>query len=497
MVQLRSIALPIVHNLQLRSPIAALIQGDSSLAQRRQTLAEIRQRLQDWGTLEFSTLDNGLFPAAAVNDETKYTGYDSVWVRDNIHVAHAHWVMGQAIAQTGDHSEEHVQAARQIGVAVKTVTTLMDYFQRHCDRFTAIIQSQVNADEPMNRPHIRFNGRDLSEIDQKWAHAQNDALGYFLWLYCKLAQVGAIRPERSAGEMLNCFVAYFDAIGYWADADSGHWEEARKIEASSIGAVLAGLEQLKILTDGTANIFSSANFASVFDLGQITRLIQEGHAALAQILPWECRQLECHPQECRQPESYQPESQMEPLHRRYDGALLFLIYPLQVVSPEMAQQILDDVTGNLQGDWGIKRYLGDSFWAPDYKAKAGEGDRTIDVSDDASWRDALLTPGREAQWCIFDPIISVIYGQRYQRSGAAEDLAKQLEYLARALGQVTAADCPIGAYQCPELYYVEAGEYGPNDSTPLLWTQANLAIALVTAEQSFAEASDRWGFEQT
>ena len=32
-----------------------------------------------------------------------------------------------------------------------------------------------------NRPHVRFDGRTLSEIgDQRWAHAQNDALGYFL-----------------------------------------------------------------------------------------------------------------------------------------------------------------------------------------------------------------------------------------------------------------------------------------------------------------------------
>ena len=445
MVQLPAITLPTIHNESLRSPLQDLLRPDVSPSDRRQTLAQIRQLLHDWGSLEFATLDNGLFPAAAVSGETEYTGYDSVWVRDNIHVAHAHLEMGKT------------------EVAAKTVTTLMVYFQRHGDRFTAIIKGQADADEPMNRPHIRFNGVALTEIDQKWAHAQNDALGYFLWLYCQLANSGAIRPDESAGEMLGRFVSYLDVIRYWADADSGHWEEARKIEASSIGAVVAGLEQLRILTDGTANIFSSANFDSI----QIARLIQKGHQALAEILPLEC-------------------NQPEPLYRRYDGALLFLIYPLKVVQPAMAQQILDDVIGNLQGESGIKRYLGDSFWAPDYKAKAGEGDRTADVSDDDRWRDALLTPGGEAQWCIFDPIISVIYGQRYQQSGAAADLAKQLEYLGRSLGQVTAVDCSGGPCKCPELYYAESGEYVPNDSMPLLWTQANLAIALVMAERSLA-----------
>ncbi len=463
MVQLPSLSQPQIHNEQLRSPIQALLRSDASPSERQQTLAQIRQQLQDWGSLEFSTLENGLFPAAAVSGETEYTGYDSIWVRDNIHVAHAHWVMGEA---DRGKTEGTGSTAGPSAAAVKTVTTLMDYFQRHRDRFDAIIAGQADANEPMNRPHIRFNGQDLCEIDQKWAHAQNDALGYFLWLYSKLALAGAIRVDESATEMLGRFVAYFDVIRYWADADSGHWEEARKIEASSIGAVVAGLEQLRILTDQTANIFSSANFASIFDRVQIVRLIQKGHDALAKILPLEC-------------------NQPEPLHRRYDGALLFLIYPLKVVQPAMAQQILDNVADHLQGDYGIKRYLNDSFWAPDYKSKADEGDRTADVSDDSSWRDALLTPGGEAQWCIFDPIVSVIYGQRYQVSGAAEDLAKQLEYLGRALGQVTAADCPVGAHKCPELYYSEAGQYVPNDSTPLLWTQANLAVAIVMAERSF------------
>jgi len=449
MVQLPPIALPTLHNEQLRSPLEALLSSEASPAQRRQSLAEIQQQLERWGSLEFSALDNGLFPAAALADEAQYTGYDSIWVRDNIHVAHAHLVMGKA------------------DVAAKTVTTLMEYFQRHGDRFTAIIEGKANADEPMNRPHIRFNGKDLSEIDQKWAHAQNDALGYFVWLYCKLALDGKITPDAEAAQQLSRFVSYFDVIRYWADADSGHWEEARKVEASSIGAVLAGLEQLRILADQTENIFSSAEVAKIFHRMQIVRLIQEGHEALADILPLECQQ-------------------PEPLHRRYDGALLFLIYPLGVVQPAMAQQILDDVIGNLKGEFGIKRYLNDSFWAPDYKQKAGEGDRTADVSDDSSWRDALLTPGGEAQWCIFDPIISVIYGDRYQESGAAEDLANQLEYLGRALGQVTAEDCPVGARKCPELYYSENGEYVPNDSTPLLWTQANLAVALVMAERSLA-----------
>jgi phosphorylase kinase alpha/beta subunit len=46
------------------------------------------------------------------------------------------------------------------------------------------------------------------------------------------------------------------------------------------------------------------------------------------------------------------------------------------------------------------------------------------------------------------------------------------------LGQLTGEDCEAGEFKCPELYYMEDGKYIPNDSTPLLWTQANLRVAL-------------------
>ena len=48
----------------------------------------------------------------------------------------------------------------------------------------------------------------------------------------------------------------------------------------------------------------------------------------------------------------------------------------------------------------------------------------------------------------------------------------------RALGQLTGPECPFGPFKCPESYYCENGRYIPNDVTPLLWTQANLRLAL-------------------
>lgn len=111
---------------------------------------------------------------------------------------------------------------------------------------------------------------------------------------------------------------------------------------------------------------------------------------------------------------------------------------------------------------------------------------TADVSEHQEERDALAKPGEEAQWCIFDPIISVIAGSRYLATGNASDLEQQVHYLNRSLGQITGPDCPQGEMRCPEAYYSVHGRYVPNDQAPLLWTQANLLLALLAMKKSTA-----------
>jgi len=74
----------------------------------------------------------------------------------------------------------------------KTLNTLIEYFLKYRHRFTDIIEGRADYNNPMLRPHVRFEGHHLEEKNQKWAHAQNDALGYFLWLTCKAAQKGIL-----------------------------------------------------------------------------------------------------------------------------------------------------------------------------------------------------------------------------------------------------------------------------------------------------------------
>tara|TARA_R110002124_G_scaffold25455_3_gene92283 strand:+ start:300 stop:1601 length:1302 start_codon:yes stop_codon:yes gene_type:complete len=425
-----------------------------SLKNSLQTVAETEELvgfLEEQGTFSFPALENGLFPAAIAHEST---GYQSIWVRDNIHVAHA------------------LNAVGKSGPACRAISTLTEYFIKHRDRLDQIISGQASPSEVMKRPHIRFDGNTLGEIDEKWAHAQNDALGYYVWFYCLLLTQGKLEPVSGTLDLLAAFVRYFESIRFWEDADSGHWEEARKIEASSIGTVVSGLKMLKRYLDQSGNWSQFRYAGTPVSADAVDSLVQQGQAALDEILPAEC-------------------IQADPLlSRKYDGALLFLICPLGLIQGELAETIMEDVRSHLMGDYGIRRYLGDSYWCADYKEMLGEEDRTVDFSDDQSSRDKLLKPGQEAQWCIFDSILSIIYGQRFLQSENQEDLEKQRFHLDRSLNQLTTSESVFGPYKCPESYYLEKGRYVPNDITPLLWTQGNLMMALQQWKQTLKAPSD-------
>ncbi len=409
----------------------------------------LRDYLSRHGTFNFPVLNTGLFPAAVAGAELHYTGYQHVWVRDNIYVAYAHFINNHPVS------------------AVTCVRSLAVYFKKNLHRFDNIIDGKISPQPPTNRPQVRFDGERLAELEQPWAHAQNDALGYFVWLFCKLILAGALLPTADDIALLAHFVLYFQAIRFWEDEDSGHWEETRKIQASSIGAVTAGLRELNRVLAMPAVPEHFCYQSRRVGEALVATLIHSGSRSLDAILPRECRQTDAHKA------------------RAYDAALLFLIFPLNIVSDTMADTILADVIEHLQGEYGVRRYNGDSFWSADYTRKFAPQARTADFSETLDERDRLLVPGEEAQWCIFDPIISIIYGCKYQRQPSQSILRdQQIKYLNRALGQLTGDSRVLGALKCPELYYVAAGKRVPNDATPLLWAQANLWMALQFMEQS-------------
>lgn len=424
-------------------PHDALVLREPSLASDARRSLEF---LREQGTFRFLTLPTGLFSAAAgEGNDFELTGYRSVWVRDNVHIAHAHLRSGET-----PKGEAALRA-------------LMSFFLKQRFRFADAIESRSDFRDPMQRPHIRFDGERLVELDEKWSHAQNDALGAFLWLYSIQAGRPGSQPlTEDEWSLLFDLLHFLETVQYWQEEDSGHWEEVRKISASSIGAVVAGLRAFRALLIENPPQVPMMTRSSIrpMTIDHVNQLLERGERALQAILPAEC-------------------IQADPVQaRRFDAALLFLIYPFQVVEPEMADQIVNDVTTHLMGQHGIRRYIGDSYWCADYKQKLAADQRTVDFSDNLAERDRLLQPGREAQWCLFDPIVSIHYGLRYQRSGEPEDRHRQVFHLQRSLNQVTRPGSKSVPYRCPESYYCEQGAYVPNDICPLLWTQANLQLAL-------------------
>ena len=153
--------------------------------------------------------------------------------------------------------------------------------------------------------------------------------------------------------------------------------------------------------------------------------------------------------------------------------------PLQVVDEAMADRIFHDVRTHLPGAHGVRRYLGDSFWCADYKALQSPERRTADVSEECRRGTPCSAPVQEAQWCSLRPGAvghprPPLRGDR--RAGAFWQ--QQVQHLDRSLCQLTASGQRVPRFLCPELYCLEGGRRVPNDVTPLLWTQANLSIAL-------------------
>jgi phosphorylase kinase alpha/beta subunit len=437
-----------VHNLRLLDYLRHSYTADD--------VRRLGEFLRQQGTFAFPALANGLFPAAHVAADD-LSGYAGVWVRDNAHVAYALHLDGQT------------------GAAVKAVTGLARFLATQERRIADVLAGRADPNEPMNRPHIRFDGRGPAEIDQRWAHAQNDALGYFLWITAKLLDDGALGASDELGRVLAATVLFLEKIEFWRDEDSGHWEETRKRSASSIGAATAGLAALRRLLDRPEIAGRLLLGDRHVTAAELDRLLRHGRESLLEHLghaeaPHESLDAAAHK------------------FRRADAALLFLVYPLEVVDDLTAARVMEFVVRELAGDIGIRRYRGDSYWCADYKDKLAAEVRSADFSDDLSSRNSLLRDGEEAQWCIFDPVLSSAYGRRYQQARDPQTLAAQTWYFNRSLAHLTGDDSRFGGLRCPESYYLEKGRYVPVDQTPLLWTQANLLVALRMMERSLGGA---------
>jgi len=405
-------------------------------------LEALRAKLATTRTLEVRANERGLYAASSSQPDDAASGYQNAWLRDNAMVAYSRWVCGDADS------------------AAKTTRAMAAFLATQAEKMERIIAKPWRKEVVQQRPHIRFDARTLKEIDQVWPHAQNDALGYTLWLRFKLANEADFAPDSSELEMFAVLARYFAAIQFWKDRDSGAWEESRKLNSSSIGAVTAGLVEMAKYAQGSGKNAASGKLqlsGTKSSKISLQTLIAHGKKTLAAQLPFEA-----------------------PPERLADSALLFLIFPLEIVADgKMRHLITSMVRARLAGPHGIRRYVGDSYFCQDYDRWFPPEERSSEFSSRLEVRDAFLQLGCEAQWCLFDPLLSVIYGKAFQnRPQHRELLELQVEHANRAIAQLDERG------RCPELYFLKNGKYVPNEHTPLLWTQANLALALECLQRS-------------
>lgn len=323
---------------------------------------------------------SGLFLASSKNVET---GYDKAWLRDNVYETLA------------------FEYAGEWDVVRKTYHTLLDIFDKHIDKINWATTNKPF--ESWQFIHARYNPETLEEFWESWGNKQHDAVGAILFKLADYELQGkSMLRDAKDRRTVQTLIYYICNVEYWHDADSGMWEENEEVHASSIGAVVAGLRKWQEV--GTMDVDQDA--------------IDRGQAALDALLP-------------RESES-----------KFTDLALLSLIYPYNVVSPEMAHQIVENLEYHLAKDKGVMRYKFDRYYN-------GNPDGYSE----------------EAEWCFGLSWLAIIYKQF-----GDDDKAK--EYLDRATATVT-KDGMI-----PELYFSNSNK--ANENTPLGWSESMYVVALYT-----------------
>ena len=300
------------------------------------------------------------------------TGYSKVWIRDNIYVS-----LGVELLDKD--------------AALKVIHGLFDIFRKHENKIDWAIKEKPK--HAFQYIHARYHPETLEEYHEEWGNKQNDAVGAFLFRAADLMNKGfpVIRDEQDT-RILNKLVSYLGSIEYWQDPDNGVWEEYEEVHASSVGACLAGLKAI-------------SKYVYVPEY-----LITFGQNTLNSLLP------------------------RESITKETDLALLSLIYPYNLLTPEQTAKVLYNVEKELIRTRGVLRYKGDKYY----------------------------NIGGEAEWTMGFPWLAIIYKMLGNHR-------KYFEYMTKTI------QCINDKGELPELYYSNSEEH--NDNSPLGWSESLYIVA--------------------
>lgn len=326
----------------------------------------------------------GLFTASA-SDVT--TGYNKAWLRDI-------YFMTLGFKYTGE-----------MDVVRSAAKALLQILSKHKDKITWAVNNKPF--QTWQYIHARYNPDTFEEYWEEWGNKQNDAVGEVLYLIAECETSGNTVVETDEErELIQLLINYLNNIEYWHDADSGIWEENQEVRASSIGAVVRALTEA-----------SKLPYITIPE-----GMIEHGNEALRNLLPRETSNRFC------------------------DLALLTLIFPFEVTTPQETNIILSNVEYFLTRDLGVIRYRNDRY----YNKNKIDG-----YSEEAEWSMGLA-------W------LAIIYA----KMGNVE---KAKEYLRRCDGTIN-KDGLI-----PELWYSHTNI--SNDNIPLGWAESMYVVALVAVRE--------------
>lgn len=343
----------------------------------------------------------------------------------------------------------------------------------------------------------------LVESPQMWGHEQLDTIGWFLFLSFRLANEKTVKLEdldaRVTSEV-NCFNAdesifpvvlkFLHRIEAWRQSGRGPWEDVlRPVRASEQGMLLAGLSEAVKFFRGNPKgwgAFPLSYGESVDSQTSINRfqheveeLFSNVRRAVGSRVPNElgARALECDIEEHS--------------HLHDDSSLVWLLYPGEIsLEPLQELAVLRTVYANMR-EMGFVRMRGDSYVGQDY-AHLDDAIRGDDFANSS------VSSYREAQWSLFDPLLSAYFSRRFAASGGTDldALARADRHLKRGLALMTTdpvsydwararqGDCvrvevPARCLSEALWYSSRDQQWRPNHNSPLLMANAALALALL------------------
>lgn len=303
----------------------------------------------------------------------------------------------------------------------ETFHAILDFYidcEKTYNKFTNIIENPHNKQD-WEFPHPRLD-KNKQEIHKPWGFIQFDAIGLFLFgVYLGEATGIQIIRDDEDRKIIDLIIQMLEKIQVYQVEDHGCWEESKKLETSSLGAILGGLAAIRLVG---------------FKVNQ--SLLDKTHERLNDILPRE---------------SY---------NRDVDLAQLSLIFPLNILDAPRARQIIANVEAKLLRDNGVLRYENDQYYNPTGKPE-----------DSPAWCFGLSYLA-----LAWNTLGEFDKAKRYAKMIIDRTILKGvvMPLIDKETGVIVEGEYVISNAAVPEMFVNRE----PNDNTPLIWSNSFAILAL-------------------